>query len=76
MTFRRPVSKKDQPSKADKRTEAEAEVAAFLARGGSVKAMPAVVPTAFACATCGHAGIVGIAPGKHGRCPKCRTPLP
>ncbi len=75
MSWTRPPPKKDQPSKADRRSEAEAQVAAFLARGGSVKEMPAVVPTTFACTTCGHTGIIGIAPGKRGRCPKCRTPL-
>lgn len=75
MVFRRPASKKDQPSKADKRSEAEAQVAAFLARGGAVKEMPAVVATMFACANCGHTGTIGVAPGKKPRCPKCREPL-
>ena len=75
MNFRRPVPKKDQPSKADKRSDAEAMVAAFLAKGGAIKEMPSVEATAFSCKTCGHAGIVGIAPGKKARCPKCREYL-
>lgn len=62
-------------SKAQKSAEAQDIVAAFLAAGGQVKQMPAVVATAFACA-CGHAGISGVAPGKTRRCPKCREPLP
>jgi hypothetical protein len=72
MTFRRPVPKKDQPSKADKRSDADAMVAAFLAKGGAIKEMPSVEPTMFACKTCGHTGIIGVAPGKKARCPKCR----
>ncbi len=66
------MPKKDQPSKADKRSDAEDLVAAFLAKGGAIKEMPSVEATAFSCKTCGHAGIVGMAPGKRTRCPKCR----
>jgi hypothetical protein len=73
--FRRPLPKEGQPSKAEKRSGAEDLVAAFLAKGGSVNKMPSVEPTAFACATCGHAGIMGFAPGKTPKCPKCRSPL-
>lgn len=62
-------------SKADRKTEAEDAVAAFLARGGAVKRMPDVVATTFACANCGHTGILGVAEGKRSRCPKCREPL-
>jgi predicted RNA-binding Zn-ribbon protein involved in translation (DUF1610 family) len=51
-------------------------MAAFLARGGAVKQMPAVVATTFVCPNCGHAGILGIAEGKGARCPKCRERLP
>jgi hypothetical protein len=71
---RRP-SKGNRLSKADHKTQADDAVAAFLARGGSVKQMPAVVATTFACANCGHTGILGIAEGKSPRCPKCREPL-
>ena len=46
-----------------------------LAKGGTIKEGPAIVPTAFSCANCGHAGIVGVVPGKIGRCPKCREPM-
>ncbi len=62
-------------SRADRRSEADDAIAAFLARGGAVKQMPAVVATTFACATCGHTGILGIASGKTSRCPKCRALL-
>ena len=67
MTYRRPLPKSNQPSKADNRSDAEAMVAAFLARGGAIKEMPAVEPTTFTCKTCGHTGIIGIAPGKKAR---------
>jgi hypothetical protein len=73
--FRRPLPKEAQPSKAEKRSGAEDLVAAFLAKGGSVSKMPSVEPTAFACGTCGHAGIMGFAPGKTPKCPKCRSAL-
>ncbi|MCB1501151.1 MAG: hypothetical protein KDK07_15410 [Bauldia sp.] len=75
MTYRRPVPRKDQVSKADKRSDAEDLVAAFLARGGAIKEMPAVEATTFTCKTCGHTGIIGMAPGKKVRCPKCRELL-
>jgi hypothetical protein len=75
MYQRRPNPKRDQSSKADRRSEAEALAAAFLAKGGTVKEMPAVVATSFACLTCGHTGTIGVAPGKKPRCPKCREPL-
>lgn len=75
MNFRRPTPKKDQTSKADKRSDADALVAAFLAKGGAIKEMPSVEPTTFACKTCGHTGIIGVAPGKKARCPKCREYL-
>ena len=75
MTYRRPVPRKDQASKADKRSDADAMVAAFLAKGGAIKEMPTVEATSFACKTCGHTGIIGMAPGKKARCPKCREPL-
>ena len=71
----RPKSGKPQQSKVDKTAEARDAVAAFLAEGGRVKQMPAVVATPFACAECGHTGIIGVAPGKARRCPKCREPL-
>jgi predicted Zn-ribbon and HTH transcriptional regulator len=71
-----PKSKPGQPlSKADKTAEAQDIVAAFLAKGGRIKQMPAVVPTPFACSNCGHTGISGVTPGKVRRCPKCREPL-
>jgi rubrerythrin len=75
MTYRRPFPRKDQSSKADKRNDADELVAAFLAKGGAIKEMPSVEATAFACKTCGHTGIIGMAPGKKVRCPKCREPL-
>lgn len=65
----------ERQSKADRRSEAEDVVAAFLASGGTVKRMPSVEPTPFACGSCGHAGIVGVAPGKARKCPKCRALL-
>ena len=71
---RRP--KGPQLSRTDRKTEAAEAVAAFLARGETVKLMPPVVATEFACATCGHVGISGLAEGKRRRCPKCKTPLP
>ena len=69
-------SRANQQSKANRKSEAADAVAAFLARGGAVKQMPAVVATMMACPTCGYTGIVGMAPGKSARCPKCRTLLP
>jgi hypothetical protein len=75
MNYRKPLPRKDQASKADKRSDADALVAAFLAKGGAIKEMPSVEATAFACKTCGHTGIIGIAAGKKPRCPKCREPL-
>lgn len=75
MTYRRPFPRKDQSSKTDKRNDADALVAAFLAKGGAIKEMPSVEATAFACKNCGHTGIIGMAPGKKTRCPKCREPL-
>jgi predicted nucleic-acid-binding Zn-ribbon protein len=75
MNYRRPLPRKDQSSKADKRSDAEDLVAAFLAKGGAIKEMPSVEATAFACKNCGHTGIIGMAPGKKVRCPKCREPL-
>ena len=64
------------PSKADKSAEASDMVAAFLARGGRVKPLPAVVPTHFACSNCGHVGVIGMTEGKAvRRCPKCKEPL-
>jgi predicted Zn-ribbon and HTH transcriptional regulator len=71
---RRP--KAPQLSRTDRKAEAEQAIAAFLARGESVKQMPPVVATEFACANCGHVGISGLAPGKSRRCPKCKTLLP
>jgi predicted nucleic-acid-binding Zn-ribbon protein len=62
-------------TKADSRSESESIVAEFLAKGGTVKRMPDVEATAFACKTCGHTGIAGFAPGKARKCPKCRSPL-
>jgi hypothetical protein len=61
--------------KAEKRNEAEDVVAAFLAAGGTVKRMPTVEATAFACGSCGHAGVLGVSPGKTRKCPKCRALL-
>ena len=62
-------------SRADRKSEADAALAAFLSRGGAVTQGPSVVPTAFACSSCGHSGIAGVAEGKMPRCPKCRQPL-
>jgi hypothetical protein len=62
-------------SRADRKSEAEAALAAFLGRGGAVKQGPSVVPTMFSCSGCGHSGIAGIAGGKTARCPRCREPL-
>jgi len=60
-------------TKAEKRNEAEEVLAAFLAAGGTVKRMPSVEATPFACGSCGHAGILGASPGKRRKCPKCRA---
>jgi hypothetical protein len=62
-------------SRADRDSEAKAALAAFLAKGGAVKQMPGAVPTEFVCTNCGHAGIMGVTPGKKRRCPKCRELL-
>jgi hypothetical protein len=67
---RRPSS-----SRADRKSEADAALAAFLSRGGAVTHGASVVPTAFACKSCGHTGIAGVTQGKTLRCPKCREPL-
>lgn len=64
-----------QPSKADRRSESEDIIAEFLAKGGAVTRVPSTEPTTFACASCGHAGIAGFAPGKVRKCPRCRAPL-
>ena len=75
MTYRRPLPRKDQTSKADKRSDAQSLVEAFLAKGGAIKVMPSVEATTFVCKTCGHTGVIGMAPGKKARCPKCRETL-
>jgi hypothetical protein len=62
-------------TRADRKNEAEAALAAFLKGGGAVKQAPSVVPTMFACAECGHTGIAGMTEGKTTRCPRCRQPL-
>lgn len=67
--------KRDKESKAKKTADANDLVAAFLARGGQISKMPAVEAQTFACAECGHTGIMGFAPGKARKCPKCRSPL-
>jgi hypothetical protein len=72
---RRSSSKNDRTTKADKRSEAEAQIAEFLARGGKVQSGPSVVATSFACLNCGHTGTIGHVAGKRVYCPKCRTPL-
>jgi len=60
------------PPKRDLKAEAEAALAAFREKGGAVKQMPTVVPTAFGCRNCGHTGVIGIREGQRIRCPKCR----
>ena len=62
-------------TRADRKSEAEAAMAAFLSKGGAVKQVPSVVPTMFACSECGHARIAGMTEGKTTRCPRCRQPL-
>jgi len=72
----KPKSGQPAASRADRSAEASDMVAAFLARGGQIKAMPAVVPTEFACSNCGHVGVIGMTEGKSvRRCPKCKEPL-
>ena len=72
----KPKSRDQSASRADKSAEASDMVAAFLARGGRIKEMPAVVPTQFACSNCGHVGVIGMTEGKSvRRCPKCKEPL-
>jgi len=72
---KKPLPKGPKISKADRRSESEDIVAEFLAKGGAVTRVPAVEPTAFGCAACGHSGIAGFAPGKPRKCPRCRAPL-
>ena len=74
MAFKR---RSDTPlSKEDARKQAEASLAEFLKKGGTVKQGPTVEATMFACPTCGHTGVAGFARGKTRKCPKCRSPLP
>lgn len=72
---RKKPAKGDKQSKAERRSEAEDVVAAFLAAGGTVSRLPSEQATSFVCSSCGHTGITGTTPGKSGRCPKCRAPL-
>jgi len=62
-------------SRADRKTQADDAIAAFLAQGGVVKQMPTVATALIACSSCGYSGVVGVTAGKQGRCPRCRTPL-
>jgi predicted Zn-ribbon and HTH transcriptional regulator len=71
--FRRP--KAPQKSRNERKNEAEDAMAAFLARGGTVTKAAPVVATTIACSNCGYTGVVGIAEGKSGRCPRCREKL-
>jgi hypothetical protein len=73
--WRKPPVKGPPQSKAERRSETEDIVAAFLAKGGSVTRVPGAEPVAFACGSCGHAGIAAFAPGKTRKCPKCRATL-
>lgn len=61
-------------TRADRKNEADAALAAFLGRGGEVKLGPSVVPTILACSSCGYSGVAGVTEGKIARCPKCREP--
>ena len=65
-----------QPPKTDKgeqRAAMERGIADFLARGGSIKRGPDVVPTRLTCRNCGAPAVVGIAAEqkRSARCPKC-----
>jgi hypothetical protein len=73
MTYRRPVPRKDQASKADKRSDADAMVAAF-AKGGAIRNADR------------RGDLVRLqdmrpyrhhrhGAGQKARCPKCREPL-
>ncbi|HZP19809.1 MAG TPA: hypothetical protein VFB16_06315 [Bauldia sp.] len=77
MDFRKGFGRPKAPQKSriEKKSEAEDALAAFLARGGMVTKAAPVVATTIACANCGYTGIVGIAEGKTGRCPRCREKL-
>lgn len=75
-TFKRKQPKDGtQPSKAERRSEAEDVVAAFLATGGTINRLPSEEATAFVCSSCGQTGTTGVIPGKSARCPRCRAPL-
>jgi hypothetical protein len=77
MNFPRSTSKGHNPqSKTEKSAEARDVVEAFLKAGGSIRRMPTVAVSAFACANCGHAGIAGATAGRVRKCPKCKQPLP
>jgi hypothetical protein len=74
--MRRPRSNsKPGVSKAALRAEAEAQMAAYLARGQSVQVGPAVVVEKMVCETCGHIATVGHTPGDDLRCPQCKASL-
>ena len=76
MSFRPRAKAPGPDSKVEKAAEAQDLVAAFLAKGGGIKKIEAVTTSTFACANCGHVGIIGAAVGKVRKCPKCREPLP
>ena len=59
-------------SREDLKAQADAAMAAFKDKGGTVDRGPSVVATSFACANCGQTGILGVAAGKKARCPRCR----
>jgi transcription elongation factor Elf1 len=61
------------PDKRTQRETAEQTVREFLARGGSIKRGPDVVPTQLTCRSCGAVSVIGIAEGQRrsARCPKC-----
>ncbi|MFO1183211.1 MAG: hypothetical protein U1E56_00325 [Bauldia sp.] len=59
-------------SKEQLKAQAEAALKGFQAKGGVVSQLDAVVPTAFACANCGHTGMIGVRAGQKIKCPKCR----
>jgi hypothetical protein len=69
------LARKDtrRPDKGAQRTAAEQSVAEFLAKGGSIKRGPDVVPTLLTCRNCGAPTVVGIAASQRRstRCPKC-----
>ncbi len=68
-----PKKETQRPDKGVQRADAERSIAEFLAKGGSIKRGPDVVPTMIVCRNCGTPSTVGLAADQRrsARCPKC-----